>query len=277
VLGIDAYTSLYGIIGRPVRHSLSPAMHNAAFEHEGINAVYLAFETDSPRRAMDAVRTLNIKGLSVTVPHKETVMEFLDETDDTAKRIGAVNTIKNLEGHLKGINTDWIGALKALRAVTAIKDRLVVVLGAGGSARAVVYGLVKEGAKVHIANRTEEKARSLAEEFSCAFSGLDNVSEIEGEILINTTSVGMGPLAGICPVPASMLGKFSVVMDIVYGKGGTRLLQEARSKGCTTIPGIEMLLYQAAAQFEFWTGHTAPLDVMRQALSSPQADRKQRA
>ena len=268
---IDAATALYGIIGRPVRHSLSPAMHNAAFEHEGINAVYIAFETDSPGRAMDAVRTLGIRGLSVTVPNKETVMAFLDEMDETARRIGAVNTVKNRKGCIEGINTDWIGAVKALKEAAALRGKKAVVIGAGGSARAVVFGLVKEGAEVHIVNRTVEKAGRLAEEFDCSFSGLDGLSAADGDILINTTSVGMGGLQGLSPVPDGELGKFSIVMDIVYGSRKTRLLLDAERAGCITIQGTEMLLHQAAAQFEYWTGRKAPLEVMKKALLDSQA------
>ncbi len=263
---IDASTELFGIIGRPVGHSLSPAMHNAAFEHWGINAVYLAFETDSPAKAADAARTLGIKGLSVTVPHKETIMDFLDEIDETARQIGAVNTVKNLEGHLSGTNTDWIGAVEALRAVTEIKGRRIVVLGAGGSARAAVYGLTRAGALVHIANRTVEKAGRLAREFGCSFSGLDELSQTEADILINTTSVGMTPLQNISPVPEKELDRFSVVMDIVYGSKKTRLITDAERHGCRTVPGTQMLLHQAAAQFEYWTERQAPFEVMKKAL-----------
>ncbi len=246
-------------------------MHNAAFEHQGINAVYLAFETDRPGPALDAVKTLGIKGLSVTVPNKEAVMDYLDETDDTALRIGAVNTVKNVDGYLIGTNTDWIGAIKALKEVVDIKGRKVVVLGAGGSARAVIFGLLKHGARVHIANRTKDKARRLAEEFHCSFSGLEEVSKMDGQTLINTTSVGMGKLKGLSPIPEEQLERFSVVMDIVYGKDKTKLLRDAESRGCTIIAGIEMLLHQAAAQFEFWTGRKAPFKVMKKALLDAQA------
>ncbi len=263
---IDAGTSLYGIIGKPVSHSLSPAMHNAAFENGGINAVYLAFETDSSGRALEAVRTLGIRGLSVTVPHKEGIISFLDETDETAGAIGAVNTVKNLGGRLTGINTDWIGAVEALRTKTGLKGKRAVVLGAGGSARAVVFGLLRAGAQVHIANRTVEKAKGLAREFGCSFSGLDDFYGAGGDILINTTSVGMGALAGVSPVPEAGLERFSIVMDIVYGTGRTRLLLDAERRGCSTVSGREMLLYQAAGQFEFWTGLKAPLEIMRKAL-----------
>lgn len=263
---VDAGTGLYGIIGKPVGHSLSPAMHNAAFESQGINAVYLAFETDSPGKALEAVRTLGIRGLSVTVPNKEGIITFLDKTDETAATIGAVNTVKNSGGRLTGINTDWIGAVEALRTKTDLKGKRAIVLGAGGSARAVVFGLLSQGAHVHIANRTIEKAKDLAGEFGCSFSGLEDFSRAGGDILINTTSVGMGELAGVSPVPEAELGRFRLVMDIVYGGTSTRLLLDAERKGCSIVSGKEMLLFQAAGQFEFWTGLKAPAEVMKRAL-----------
>ncbi len=264
---IKATTGLYGIIGRPVRHSLSPAMHNAAFQAMDMDAVYLAFDVEVAEKAIDAAKTLGIKGLSVTVPHKQAVMACLDEIDKTAKVIGAVNTVKNLEdGRLSGINTDWKGAMKALKAVTDIAGRKAVVLGAGGSARAVIFGLKQGGAIVHVANRTIEKAERLAAEFKCTFSNLKDIPEAGADILINTTSVGMGKMAGLSPVEPHVTGWFKVVMDIVYGRTPTRLLQDAQKQGCTIIEGYNMLLYQAVAQFEYWTGMNAPTKIMKQAL-----------
>ncbi len=263
---IDSSTRLFGIIGRPVGHSLSPVMHNAAFEHLGINAVYLAFETDSPGKAMEAVKTLGIRGLSITVPNKETVMGFLDEIHETARDIGAVNTVRNQHGRLQGINTDWIGAVEAIKAATSVQGSRVVVLGAGGSARAVIFGLTREGAVVHIANRTVEKAQRLADEFGCTYSGIEGLSAVGGDILINTTSVGMGSMEGVSPVKEEELDGFSLVMDIVYGRKETRLLKDARKHGCRVIPGTRMLLFQAVAQFDFWTGRKAPVNIMERAL-----------
>ena len=262
----DASTTLYGIIGHPVSHSLSPAMHNAAFDAVGINAVYLAFDVTDLPSAVRGIRALGIKGLSVTIPHKVEIMEFLDEVDDVARRIGAVNTLVNRNGSLWGGNTDWIGAVKALEEQTQLEGKRAVVLGAGGSARAVCAGLKKRGAYVHIVNRTVENAKKLAERFACSWSGLDEIQDIEGEILVNTTSVGMEPDSHKTPVPAEILERFSIVMDIVYAPLKTRLLDEAEKAGCVTINGLRMLLLQAVSQFEFWTGRKAPINVMEKIL-----------
>ena len=268
----DAETRLYGIVGDPVEHSLSPAMHNAAFRALGINAVYLAFCVTSAESAVRAIRDLNIQGVSVTIPHKESMIQFLDQADEFVSAIGAVNTIKNRDGRLCGTNTDWIGAVKALQEKAAIEGKRAVVLGAGGSARAVVYGLRRHGAEVHVANRTVEKAERLASEFGCTFSGLDRLHEITGDILVNTTSVGMaGPSGagkGQMPIAPETAGQFSVVMDIVYSPLKTRLLEEAEARGAEVIDGLRMLLHQALAQFEFWTGKSAPKQVMEEALYS---------
>lgn len=272
---IDAFTKLYGIIGNPVRHSLSPKMHNAAFCHNGLNAVYLAFEVTDLETAISGVRSLGISGLSITVPHKERVIALIDRVDDTARRIGAVNTILNRNGKLEGYNTDWSGAVRALSAETGIKGARAIVLGAGGSARAVVAGLVEKGANVHVANRTASKAKLLADTFGTTWSGLDELDlTMEKEpasILINTTTLGMEPYVDAMAVTPALLElageNKSVVMDIAYSPLETKLLKKAHATGCTTINGLEMLLYQAVEQFELWTGEKAPVEVMRRALS----------
>ncbi len=264
----DASTTLYGIIGHPVSHSLSPAMHNAAFNALGINGVYLAFDVTDLPSAVKGIKALGIKGLSVTIPHKVEIMGFLDEVDEVARRIGAVNTIVNRDGRLWGGNTDWIGAVKALEEQTQIEGKRAVVLGAGGSARAVCAGLKERGALVHIVNRTVENARKLAERFDCSWSGFDEIQDMEGEILVNTTSVGMEPDSHKTPVPSAITERFSIVMDIVYAPLKTRLLDEAEKAGCVTINGLRMLLLQAVAQFELWTGEKAPVDVMEKILYS---------
>ncbi len=264
----DASTSLYGILGHPVAHSLSPAMHNAAFEALGLNAVYLAFDVTDLPGAINGVRALNIRGLSVTIPHKVAVMDLLDDIDAVAHRIGAVNTIVNRDGTLVGANTDWLGAVKALEEKTALGNKRVLVIGAGGSARAVCAGLVERGASVHIANRTKEKARGLADALGCTWSGLENIRDIEADILVNTTSVGMEPQVDSMPVPAEILKRVTLVMDIVYAPLETLLLKKAAESGCETVNGLRMLLLQAVAQFEMWTCMDAPLDVMEQVLYS---------
>ena len=193
-------------------------------------------------------------------------MELLDQVDETAGRIGAVNTVINDHGCLKGINTDWTGAMLALEEQVALSGRSALVVGAGGSARAVCMGLAQGGAKVHVANRTERKARELAELFNGTWSGLDGMGEVEADILVNTTSVGMNQ--DLSPVAPELLPRFQVVMDLVYCPLETRLLREARAAGCATVDGTRMLLLQGAAQFQAWTGKEPPLEVMGRALEA---------
>ncbi len=263
---IDAATCLYGIIGRPVRHSLSPVMHNAAFCRLGINGVYLAFDTDDTARACMSMRCLGIKGYSVTIPNKERIISELDEPDETVLRIGACNTVKNSAGRLFGTNTDWIGAVKAIEKKMDIAGKTAVILGAGGSARAVIYGLKKSGVDVTICNRTVEKAEKLAKEFNCKAAGIGHAEKIRADILINTTPVGMGSLSGTSPVSGQGVMNYGLVMDIVYSPPVTRLLQYAMNAGRAAINGLEMLLVQAMAQFEYWTGRPAPEETMKKAL-----------
>jgi len=259
---INANTALYAVIGCPIRHSLSPIIQNVAFRHHGLNAVYVAFEVEDLASAIKGVRSLGIKGLSVTVPHKVKIMSFLDGIDETAKEIGAVNTVVNQDGKLLGFNTDWLGVLLALKEEGEISGKKFVVLGAGGAARAVVYALVKEGAGVVILNRTYEKGVALAKEFNVDALPLNQLSKIEAYGLINTTSVGMWPKIDETLVPSYILKHFSLVMDIVYHPFKTRLLQEAEEMGCKTVVGLKMLVYQGAEQFKLWTEKAAPVNEM---------------
>ncbi len=262
----DTSTSLYGIIGHPVSHSLSPAMHNAAFRASGTNAIYLAFDVTYLKGAISGVKALGLKGLSVTIPHKEAIIPLLDEIDPVAGRIGAVNTVINKGERLAGANTDWIGATKALEETIELAGKKALVIGAGGSARAICVGLADKGVKVHIANRTPEKARRIAEICDATWSGLEGWEDIDASILINTTPVGMAPNDKELPVPANILPRFECVMDIVYSPLETALLREAAKAGCRTINGLRMLLLQAVAQFELWTWQPAPVAAMEKAL-----------
>ncbi len=266
IRNITAHTALYGIIGKPVRHSLSPVMHNAAFNAIGIDAVYLAFETKDVKKALDAMKCLDIKGLSVTIPNKEGVIDYLDEIDNAVARIGACNTIKNSNGRLFGTNTDWLGAVEAIREKADLSGLKAVVLGAGGSSRAICYGLLKKGADVTICNRTLERAEKIATDFGCRARPLTDAANLRAGLLINTTSVGMSPNVDEMPIPEHAVKNFDIVMDIVYSPLETKLLKKAKEAGKKTISGIEMLLNQAAWQFEFWTGEKAPRDVMKEAL-----------
>lgn len=267
---INGTTSLYGIIGNPVRHTLSPAMHNAAFTELGENSVYLPFPVDDLPAGVSGLRALGVRGVSVTIPHKEAILSLLDEVEDVARRIGAVNTVEVLERRgrriLRGSNTDWVGANQALMTRVELNGARVVLLGAGGSARAIGFGLLQQGARVLLCSRTEDRGRRLAADLDCDWHGLDTLDTLQGDVLINATSVGMAPNDQDSPVPAPILPRFGVVMDIVYAPLATRLLKEAKAAGCQVINGLEMLLYQGVAQFELWMGKKAPVELMRRQL-----------
>jgi len=263
---IDANTALFGLIGNPVAHSLSPAMHNQAFATTGYKGIYLVFRVTDPGAAIKGIRALNFKGVSVTLPHKVAVMEYLDEVDETAARIGAVNTIVNNRGRLIGYNTDCAGALQALRTRTSIKGKSVGLIGAGGAARAIGFGLVAAGGCVTILNRSRTSGEGLAVDLQAEYLPLNDWQPNRYEILINTTSVGMHPETDATPIPKEELSKEMVVMDIVYNPLDTRFLKEAAAKKCRTINGVAMFVFQGVHQFELWTGQKAPVDVMRQAV-----------
>ena len=263
---LDGATKIYGIMGNPVAHSLSPAMHNAAFQAHGMNKVYVAFEVKDVERALDGFRALGVGGVSVTIPHKQAVIPYLDAIDPVARKIGAVNTLL-IEGmHIRGYNTDWIGANKALDTIIDLAASTVLVLGAGGSARAIGFGLQEKGAAVILANRTHAKGQALARDLNCECHPLEEIQDLKVDALVNTTSVGMTPNLDATPVAKAFLKNVPAVMDIVYSPLETRLLKEAKQAGCKTVNGTYMLLYQGVAQFELWTGRPAPVDVMREIL-----------
>jgi len=263
---INGATEIYGIMGNPVRHSLSPAMHNAAFTALGLNKVYIAFAVTKVAAAMDGLRTLGIRGVSVTIPHKQAVIEHLDSIDPVAEKIGAVNTLIIDNGFIHGANTDWLGANRALAEKMTLPGSSVLLLGAGGSARAIGFGLLEAGASLTIASRSPEKGRALAKLLGCPWLPLNETSRHRADALVNATSVGMSPQQGSMPIAEEALGNFKVVMDIVYAPLETRLLQTAKQAGCQCIDGLAMLLYQGVAQFETWTGCKAPVELMRQSL-----------
>jgi len=262
---ITSTTKLCAIIGNPIEHSLSPLIHNAAFEHLKLNYVFLAFEVEHLREAVSGIRALNLKGVSVTIPHKVEVMDYLDDIEEVARRIGAVNTILNQEGRLLGYNTDWSGAIKALEGKVELKNKKTILLGAGGAARAIAFGLKEKGADLTILNRTVKKAEVLASELNCQWGGLELVESFKPDILINTTSLGMYPRVDDLPVKKEFL-KDMLVFDIVYNPLKTHLIRKAEQNGCATIPGVEMFINQAALQFELWTGKKAPLGLMKKVV-----------
>lgn len=263
---LDGSTELYGIIGNPVTHSLSPAMHNAAFRALGMNKVYVPFPAGNVEWVIRGLHAAGVKGLSVTIPHKQAVLPYLTEVDPVAAKIGAVNTLVRGEHGFTGYNTDWLGANQALGQVMALKGKRMLLLGAGGSARAIGFGLLEAGATVLLASRTAEKGRALAEILGCTWFPLAELSQLSADALINATSVGMVPGIENTLVSADKLDNFPVVMDIVYAPLATRLLREAEAAGCQVVDGLAMLLYQGVAQFELWTGRPAPVEVMRQSL-----------
>jgi len=268
---LDGATKIYGIMGKPVSHSLSPAMHNAAFRAQGLNKVYVAFEVTDVARALDGFRAIGVGGVSVTIPHKQAVMPHLDAIDPVAQKIGAVNTLLIEDMHIRGYNTDWIGANQALETIVDLPASTVLVLGAGGSARAIGFGLQEKGTTVILANRTLAKGQALARDLDCECYPLEEIKDLKVDALVNATSVGMTPNVDATPVPKTVLENIPAVMDIVYAPSETRLLREAQQAGCKTVNGTYMLLYQGVAQFELWTGRKAPVDVMREILFFPAA------
>lgn len=279
---IDAHTGFCGVIGNPVEHSLSPAIHNAAFQQLRLNLVYLAFRVETIGEAIRGLRALGgFRGASVTIPHKVSSIPFLDEVDPTARHIGAINTIVAKQGTLIGYNTDATGALRALRGgVGPLAGKRIVMVGSGGAARAIAFALAGEPGLVGLtllgvdANERTLLTADLRSKTSLSVEEAHLNDAVlaktlpASQILVHCTPIGMSPkIEGTC-VPASALHPGLAVMDIVYNPRETQLLKDARQAGCVTIPGLEMFLHQAAAQFELWTNHTAPADVMRAVLES---------
>jgi len=260
-------TALCGILLHPAGHTRSPAMHNAAFAHAGIDAVYLAFDVPPTRlgAAVAGARALGVRQLAISIPHKEAVGAHLDEVDETARRIGAVNTVTWRDGRLVGSNTDWLGVVRALESVRPLAGARAVVLGAGGAARAAVYGLLARGARVVVLNRTPERARALAAEL-----GADGAGELAAlrahrcDVIVNTTSVGLGEDRS--PVDPEAIAAGTLVLDAVYAPERTCLLRDAEARGARPIGGKWWLVHQAAEQFRLWTGLDAPFETMAAAF-----------
>ncbi|MBF0228967.1 MAG: shikimate dehydrogenase [Desulfamplus sp.] len=289
---ITPATKLYCIFGKPVSHSMSPLIHNMLFNKFDIDAVYLAFQINDIKHGVDAVRSLGIKAASITIPFKEAILEHLDEIDETARQIGAVNTVINNDGYLWGCNTDCAGAVEPLKEALSeglsvvpedlfalskgsLDGKNVSIIGAGGAARAVVFGIKKEGANITIVNRSKDKGEQLAIQVNGQYLSLSAYNELtyddsmsnhleQTDIIINTTSFGMTPNIDESPVNPLILNKKMTVMDIVYNPLRTKLLKDAENSGCKIVDGLSMFIHQGAAQFELFTGIKPPRQIMRE-------------
>lgn len=266
----------YGILAHPAKHSLSPVIFNAAFKEAGIDAQYGVFDIPDVELVhfMENVKHDPISGVSVSLPHKEAVMDYLNEVDEDAKAVGAVNTILNKGGFLYGYNTDFAGSNRALEeACGSLKGKKVVVMGAGGAVRGIVYGLQKAGAEVSVYNRTVSKAEEIGGAFGVEFGDLENMKSAGGDILVQASSVWLSsPEMSEEELnelfPDEFVAKFEYVMDILYKPLKTPLLAKAERLGCKVITGDKMLLYQAVEQFKTWIGQEAPVEVMEKALEN---------
>lgn len=274
---ISGKTKVCAVIGDPVEHSLSPCIHNVAFQHLGLDYVYVAYtvKEDGLRDAVTGVKNLGIYGLNVTMPHKVKIIRYLDRLDETAREVGAVNTVVN-DVEMVGYNTDGLGALNALKACGGgPRGRKVVILGAGGASRSISFAIAQQASELVILNRTPQNAEMLATRISDVTGRRVRWGRLSGDllakelkdasILVNATSVGMHPNDSETPVEKSLLRRDMIVFDFVYNPPETRLLEEAKSLGAKVIDGLAMLVYQGAASFEIWTGMKAPVEVMMKA------------
>jgi len=280
---ITGKTNVVGIIGNPVEHSLSPLMHNAAFKHLNLDYIYVPFlvSNNSLEDAIKGAKSLNIKGLNVTIPHKTEVIKYLDSMDKSAEFIGAVNTVKFEDDQAIGFNTDGIGAVKAIEEVSSVKDKKVVMLGAGGAARAVAFQILIDGAgSLVIANRTPENAFNLQNELKDKLNSdvktTDFGEKLENElkdadILINTTPIGMYPnIDQESLVKAELMHSNLVVNDLVYNPLKTCLLKECEKANAQAVSGIKMLIYQGIESFKIWTGVYPPFEIFENAIKISQ-------
>ena len=276
---IDGKSRICAVIGNPVEHSLSPALHNAAFEEKKLNMCYVAFRVEDLAAAMAGVKGLNLLGLSVTIPHKVAILNYLDEVDETARKIGSVNTVLHKEGRLIGYNSDGMGAVRALKeADLPLAGRKITILGSGGAARAITFSLGKEavlremvllGIDVDECGLlTEDLQKALPFPVTWEPMSLETLTRHipDSDGIIHCTPVGMSPREEQTILDRQLLHPGQFVFDIVYNPLKTRLLQEAESIGCRVVPGVEMFIHQAVFQFELWTGQPAPVDRMRRVV-----------
>jgi 3-dehydroquinate dehydratase / shikimate dehydrogenase len=269
---VDAATRVYGVAGDPIEHSLSPIIMNTALRRENVNGVYLPLHAKTLKDLMRCVREIPLHGLSVTMPYKQSILAHLDNTDAHTTKIGACNTVvRGQDGKLYGFNTDAAGVVRPLEQRLSIENAKVLVLGAGGAARAAVFGLKERGAEIWILNRTSVKAQKLARQAKARTIKRADLRKIAFDVIVNATPVGMGNTRD-CPLKDEEI-QARVVFDMVYDPVETHLLQVARAKGIAVIPGVEMFVQQAARQFEIWTGKPAPAGDMLRAVTIALQDR----
>jgi shikimate dehydrogenase len=277
--GINPKTQLCAVIGNPVEHSLSPAIHNAAFAELGLDFVYVAFRVEDVAAALAGMRALeNFRGLSVTIPHKMEIMKHVDEIPEVDRRIGSINTVISEGGRLRGFGTDGPGALRALgTAGIDVDGRSVLMIGAGGASRAIAFTLAEKAppAEIALLDLDGEVLKGLASDLEVTGRKIESAlmepaalekAMAKADLVVNCTPVGMHPKTDGTPVPADLLRPGQAVFDIVYTPLETRLLREARERGLATLSGVEMFVYQAVLQFEEFTGKAAPEDVMRRVV-----------
>ncbi len=276
---ITGKTKIVGVIGYPIEHSMSPPMHNNAYKQLGMDYVYVAFCVlpEEIENLINSCKTLNIMGLNVTIPHKTSIIPYLDEIDETARKIGAVNTIQFRDGIAKGYNTDGIGAIKSIEKYTTLTDKRVLIVGAGGAAKAIAFTLINEGiSSLTIANRSKENAQVLIENIqkqtgfeTISYQPIKETDDVifDVDIIINTTPIGMYPKHGVePPIKTNNITENHIVMDIIYNPLETELLKQAKLKGATTINGTSMLINQGLVSFEIFTGRNATYESFEEAL-----------
>lgn len=273
---IDASTKVYGVVGNPVQHSLSPLMQNIAFRRETVNAVFLPLQTTRVDDLLALVREVPLEGLAVTMPFKTEILKHLEKTDAISEKIGACNTVvRAQDGKLYGFNTDVAAAVRPLERRLSLKNAKVLVLGAGGAARAAVFGLVERGAEVTILNRTPEAAKKLARQGKAKTLRREQLAKASFDAIVNATPMGMRGVKPACPLEAKELNA-RLVFDMVYNPIETPLLRMAREKGLAVVTGVEMFVHQGARQFEIWTGKPAPEGEMLRAVVHALRQREQR-
>lgn len=270
---VTAKTKICMVIGDPIDHSLSPVMHNAGFASIGINNqfIFIAAKVNikNIKHIPEIMKILGIRGISLTIPHKIEIIKHLgkNQIDPIAKRIGAVNTLVNDNGRIKGFNTDWTGILKPLEKITNLNDKRIAIIGTGGVARAAAFALSNKKAKLIFFGRNLEKVKKIAKAFGGSAKSLNNLGDLTTvDIIFNATPIGMQN-ALETPVPKAVLNDRQIIFDAVYKPGGTKLLNDAKEKGTATIDGLELLLHQGLVQFELFTGKKAPVEAMRRSLS----------